>query len=230
MKLVKGIGLFFVYPIFLIGIGFVGGIYCMNFFYPGYMENQNITTKQINEISDLSLAEDMHNYVETSEQEETENEVVQEAIAIIEKITADTDYVLEETDVIKNSIVETTWQIPERYIGMDREQFIQAMEEYESNPPLSELERGFVSLEVMIFSAEKVVVQMNYEYMQPSNSFYVTVQNNFVVVYLEDMESIYMYTDILLSDLPDEVQQEVIEVMYVEDEEQLYNFLESYSS
>lgn len=230
MKLVKGIGLFFVYPVFLLGIGFVGGIYCMNFFYPGKIENQNITTEYINEISDLSLEENTQRYVDTPEPEETASEVIQEAIAIIEKITADTDYVLEETDVINNSIVETTRKIPERYIGMDREQFIQAMEEYESNPPLSELERGFVSLEVMNFSTEKVVVQMNYEYMQPSSSFYVTVQNNFVVVYLEDMESIYMYTDILLSDLPDDVQQEVIEIMYVEDEEQLYNFLESYSS
>ncbi|MDR2044296.1 MAG: hypothetical protein LBQ15_08015 [Clostridium sp.] len=146
------------------------------------------------------------------------------------RITADTQYVLEETDIRNRTVVETTWEVPAKYIGMNREQFLEAMEEYETAPPLSELERGFVGLEVLSFSAEKVVVQMNYEYTQPTSSFYLKVENNFVVVYLDDQETVYMYTDILLTDLPEYLRQEIIQVMFVPDEESLYDFLEAYSS
>ena len=53
------------------------------------------------------------------------------------------------------------WKLPDKYVGMNREQFLEAMELYEAFPPLSEMERGFVSLEVLSFSRKRVVVQMN---------------------------------------------------------------------
>lgn len=149
---------------------------------------------------------------------------------IAERITTDTEYVLEETDNRNQTVVETTWKIPAKYIGMNRGQFLEAMKEYEAFPPLSELERGFVSLEVLSFSKERVVVQMNYEYTQPSSSFYLMVRDNYVVVYLDDQETVYMYTDILLTELPDNVQQDIINILFVPDEESLYGFLETYSS
>ena len=147
-----------------------------------------------------------------------------------ERLDADTAYVLEETDLRNQSVVETTWRLPEKYIGMNREEFLTAMDTYELAPPLSELERGFVSLEVLSFSREKVVVQMNYDYVQPGSDFFLAVEDNYVVVYLEDKTTVYMNTDILLTELPDEVQQDVINWMYIPDEKSLYNFLESYSS
>lgn len=146
------------------------------------------------------------------------------------KLDADTSYVLEETDLRNESVVETTWKLPAKYIGMNREEFLEAMDLYEAAPPLSELERGFVGLEVLSFSPERVVVRMDYDYVQPSASFYLVVENNYVVVYLDDRKTVYMYTDILLTDLPDEVQQDIIHWMYVPDEESLYNFLENHTS
>ncbi len=151
-------------------------------------------------------------------------------ISLGEKLDADTAYVLEETDLRNQSVVETTWELPEKYIGMNREEFLAAMDTYEMAPPLSELERGFVSLEVLSFSREKVVVQMNYNYIQPGSDFFLAVEDNYVVVYLEDKTTVYMDTDILLNELPDAVQQDVINWMYIPDEKSLYNFLESYSS
>jgi hypothetical protein len=113
---------------------------------------------------------------------------------------------------------------------MDREQFLAAMENYESFPPLSEMERGFASLEVLSFSRERVVVRMNYQYTQPGEGFYLAVKDNEVVVYLEDKETLYIDTGILLATLPEELQLEIIQMLYVEGESDLYDFLESYSS
>ena len=137
---------------------------------------------------------------------------------------------LEETDIVNNTVVETSWKLPDKYVGMNREQFLAAMESYAAFPPLSELERGFVGLEVLSFSRERVVIQMNYQYLQPSSSFYLAVLNNEVVVYLEDMETIYINTGIELESLPEDLQMDIIQMLWVKDEESLYNFLETYSS
>ena len=117
-----------------------------------------------------------------------------------------------------------------KYVGMNREQFLQAMEVYEAFPPLSELERGFVGLEVLSFSRERVVVRMDYKFVQPSSSFYLAVYDNKVVVYLEDMQTVYIETDIRLDSLPATLQQNIIDMMWIRDEEELYSFLENYSS
>ena len=58
-------------------------------------------------------------------------------------LSADTDYVLEEHDKKRETTVESVGKVPQAYLGMNREEFVAAMERYEASPPLSELERGF---------------------------------------------------------------------------------------
>ena len=147
-----------------------------------------------------------------------------------ETLCADTEYVLKETDILRNTSVETSWQIPHKYIGMTRERFLETMNLYAEHPPLSELERGFVGLEVLSFSREKVVVRMDYRYLQPSDGFYLAVFDNEVVVYLEDRSTIYINTGIALDSLPEKIQMQVMDMLSIPDEETLYDFLETYSS
>lgn len=71
---------------------------------------------------------------------------------------------------------------------------------------------------------------MNYKFVQPSSSFYLAVYDNEVIVYLEDMQTVYIETDIRLDSLPNDVQQSIIDMMWIKDEEALYSFLENYSS
>ena len=56
------------------------------------------------------------------------------------------------------------------------------------------------------------------------------VEDHFIVVYEEDKQRLHMNTDILLEDLNDKLKAEIIQGKYIENEEELYNFLESYSS
>lgn len=214
MKVIKGIGLFFVYPALMLFLGFVGGVRATRFFYPG-------------ETTRTRFAEETE--AESSTRGDVEDELRQVS-GRKETLSADTEYVLQEVDVLRQTTVETTWKLPGNYIGMDRENFLSAMKNYENYPPLSELERGFVSLEVLSFSRERVVVRMNYQYVQPGDNFYLTVQNHEVVVCLEDRETVYINTGILLETLPEELQLEIINMLYVEGEGNLYNLLESYSS
>lgn len=147
-----------------------------------------------------------------------------------ETLCADTEYVLEETDILRGTSVETSWKIPHKYIGMDRENFLETMDLYAEHPPLSEIERGFVGLEVLSFSRDRVVVRMDYRYVQPSESFYLAVTDHEVVVYLEDRTTVYINTGIALEDLPETLQLQIMDMLFVPDEETLYDFLETYSS
>lgn len=247
MKFVKRISLFFVYPLVMFGIGFYAGVECMHFFYPGAVNVKEVETLPEQDWPEQIVDKLESEAAQTGVQEKqpqadaaTQNNNlkkitvhqadVKDVASEGETLSVDTEYVLEETDIVNCSVVETVWKLPSEYVGLNREQFLNAMEEYETYPPLSELERGFVGLEVLSFSRERVVIQMNYQYVQPSNSFYLAVHDNEVVVYLEDMETVYINTGIMLEDLPEEVQLEIIQMLWVEDEETLYHFLENYSS
>lgn len=212
MKFVRRISYFFVIPVLFLGLGIFLGAWGMQFFYPGQWQDAN------------------ERVLSSPEKEETDREESVAAAASGETLCADTEYVLEETDIVRNTSVETSWKLPHKYIGMNRESFLDTMEIYAAHPPLSEIERGFVGLEVLSFSRERVVVRMDYRYVQPSESFYLAVLANEVVVYLEDRSTIYINTGISLEKLPEQIQLQIMDMLYVPDEETLYDFLETYSS
>lgn len=218
MKFVKRISYFFVVPVFFLGLGIYLGVWGIHFFYPGLWYNMNDTAKP------------PYTSEETTTDEEDASHLSVAVASSGETLCADTEYVLEETDILRGTSVETSWKIPHKYIGMDRENFLESMDLYAEHPPLSEIERGFVGLEVLSFSRERVVVRMDYRYVQPSESFYLAVTDHEVVVYLEDRTTVYINTGIALEDLPETLQLQIMDMLFVPDEETLYDFLETYSS
>lgn len=239
MKLLKSISLFVLYPLCMLGLGFYAGVETARFFYPGESERNSgflpdglpvVTPEPENVPEQEPVPDDRIDYgIVMDEPEDTDGEA-EEVSFSAETLCVDTEYVLEETDVLYHTVVETIWRLPDKYVGMNRDQFLQAMDVYEAFPPLSELERGFVGLEVLSFSRERVVVQMNYKYVQPSSSFYLAAYDNKVIVYLEDKRTVYIETEILLDSLPFEIQESIMDMMWMENEEKLYDFLENYSS
>ena len=65
---------------------------------------------------------------------------------------------------------------------------------------------------------------------QKDELYYLKDLNGYVVVYMNDRTTVYEYTNILISDLPDTYQNEIKNVMIIEGTEKLYGFLENYSS
>ena len=60
--------------------------------------------------------------------------------------------------------------------------------------------------------------------------FYLVADNNYVTVFHADMKTVYMHTDIVLDELPEETQFQIMQMKYIPSEEELYNFLETHSS
>ena len=61
-------------------------------------------------------------------------------------------------------------------------------------------------------------------------SYYLVEEFGYVNIYKADQETIYEYTEISIGDLPQELQEEICTGKGVLSEQQLYDFLENYSS
>ena len=210
MRLWKKISIYFIYPACMLALGLFAGLSVQEFFYPNRQQSRQ---------------------EETAESRETETNVSLEAAGGQEQvITADTRYVVERFDLTDSSRTEEEEPLPEQYIGMNREQFVDACEVYEASPSLEDQNRGFLSMYVERVSAEEVVVRKNYESSTRPEEFYLAVENNYVVVYEADKKTRFMSTGIPVQSLSDELAEELLNFKYVGSEAELYDFLESYSS
>lgn len=215
MKLVKRISLFMALSTVMLGLGGWGALKAEEFFYPNrYHRGTEGGSTQIRD--------------EKGEEEEAE-QIIETAAADIPVVTADTKYLVELVDLDLGTVTESEEAVPVMYIGLNREELLEAISAYDKNPPLTEQEKGFETIELTSFSKDRVVVCKYYKEKRPEG-FYLMVADHFIVVYEEDRSTLYMNTDILLDLLPDSLQREIMEGKYVASEEELYLFLESYSS
>ncbi len=187
------------------------------FFYPNkYQDKERQNRAEIKEdtVSDLSKPEE---------------QIIETAVEKVPVVTADTTYLIEEINLLDGTIQERQEEVPVKYIGLDRDSLIRELESYDKNPPLTELEMGFETIELTAFSKDRVVICKYYK-EDVQQGYYLMVADHFVVVYEEDKRHLHMNTDILLENLSDALKAEIIQGKFIENEEELYNFLESYSS
>lgn len=208
MKFVKRISLFFIYPLSMFALGFASNMAIMEFFYPG--EDKAGTKVQ--------------------ESRTLKEETVEVSLSDEPVVTANTRYVIQEYNGVTGEMAEEEVPAPDKFIGLSREKLSEEISEYNKNPSLSDLEQGFHYMELISFSSGRVVVRKSYEPADEEKGFFLLNENHYVVVYNHNLSQIYMNTDILVEELPENLQQEILNMKYIEDEGALYNFLESYSS
>lgn len=225
MKLIRRISLFLILSGIMLGLGGYSALKAEQFFYPNRYERKetpNYVVKQSQQ---------------SPESGEIQEQVIEAAVGTIPVVTADTMYLIEEVNLTDGTVHETEEIMPVKYIGLDRDGLLSELDLYDRSPPLSELERGFETIELTAFSKDRVVVCKYYKSEKEDEKeqdlgpgYYLMVADHFVVVYREDKRTLYMSTDILLEGLDDALQAEIIQGKYVATAEEVYNFLESYSS
>lgn len=240
MKFIKRISLFLITASMMFGAGSYATLKAEQFFYPNrYEKSKEDTPVKAQAESDAEEGGQELQPQGTSAKQDSSDTAAKTAddMRVIEAaaeetavITADTVYLVGEINLSDGTIEEREEEVPVKYIGLDRISLLEALEEYNKNPPLSELRQGFDNVELTAFSKERVVICKYYNAKSEDEGFYLMVADHFVVVFREDKQSLYMCTDILLESLGSELQEEIIEGKYIENEEELYNFLESYSS
>lgn len=225
MKFVRRVSLFLVVSVILLGAGGYTALRVEQFFYPNKYQEKEVKDHK-------SVLDSMEREVEglwTSGNETTGEQVIEAAVEKIPVVTADTMYLIEEINLADGTIREKQEDVPVKYIGLDRESLIKELESYDRNPPLTELEMGFETIELTAFSKDRVVICKYYK-EEEEKGYYLMVEDHFIVVYEEDRQRLHMNTDILLSTLSDQLKAEIIQGKYIANDEELYTFLESYSS
>lgn len=126
MKYVKCISLFIVYPLLVLGLGFYAGVRSSHYFYPeresreeqeDFFEtsmDEGAQGGQASELTGESLAAKDEAGQKAEDEllpvlpEETDMGQAQEVMVSAETLCVDTKYVLEETDILYHTVVETT--------------------------------------------------------------------------------------------------------------------------
>ncbi len=145
-------------------------------------------------------------------------------------IQPSTKFIIEIYDRKEGSLDETEQNPPGDIVGLTREEVEKYLDSYMRDLPLSEYNKGLLSYELLSFSDKAVKVRKSYDADMVPYRFYVVVKNGYVVVYNSDLKSIYDYTHIEAKNLPEADRIALSRGIYVDNLDDLYSLLESYTS
>lgn len=138
-------------------------------------------------------------------------------------ITKGTTCIIQHYDLKTKDISQEIRAIPSGLLGMKREELITYLKE--SQELYGQDTEDQYTLQS--FSQDSIVLRKK---IKNDAKYYLTEEDEYVVVYYGDRETVYEYTDIRIRNLPDKVKEEILEGKFVQDDHDLYSFLENYTS
>lgn len=204
MRHLKRIG-FFLYSCLLLAGGFFGHIRFEAAFYPGRETAFSLPSAAGEEAVSAVSAKDG-------------------------RISADTQLILRKRGLMDGEIEESEEDMPVKYIGLDREGLLLCVQDEMASPLLAERSEGLVSMQVVSFSADRIVIEKTYRRKREDDSFYLSLEDNRVVIREGEgpWGSVYLRTDLDARELPAALRSGLVKGMTLEGTEELENFLVSY--
>lgn len=147
-----------------------------------------------------------------------------------DKISEDTQCILEIYDLQNQSLNVETARIKKSFYGFTREKVLMYLEAFTEEMPEKEKEQGLVSYELVSFGADEVILRKSYDKNRVKYEFFLKAEGEEIVVFFSDLTRIYEYTGILTANLSAEDKEKLKEGFYVKNKEELYGILENYSS
>lgn len=147
--------------------------------------------------------------------------------AIISNVT---QFIVEYYNADDKSMTEQVIETPIEYLGYTRDKLIDAMTKYEGSPSVTDKAKGLVSYQLVSFDSSNVTVRKSFSSLNMPQVYYVFVENSYLTIYLEDKTTLYDYTNIKITTLPEYIQKEVVNGLKIESQKALYEFLETYTS
>lgn len=143
--------------------------------------------------------------------------------------TCDTIYEVES--YMGNVYEHSVESLPFSFSGLTREELMEEIERYELSPSFKDKKKGFLSIELLTFHPEKITVKKVYAQEEEKIIYYLKAVNHELLIYRSDnMDEVFMPTDLTLDMLPWDVQQQIIATKCFNDIGEVYAFLESYTS
>lgn len=158
---------------------------------------------------------------------DNEEETVTKTDAVIND---NTNVMMEIYDNYTGKIYETDFDRDVNLIGKNRAQLSEYISLLNNSLDEEELNVGLLSYQLVYFSEEAVTIRKNYDTSINYCSYIIKEENGYVVVYKYPEKTLYHNTGILTLSLDEEVRLKLQEGIMIENEEKLFDLLESYSS
>lgn len=145
-------------------------------------------------------------------------------------VTCDTVYEIEQ---YRGKTREDSFaaEVPFYFLGLNREELIEEIARYEASPDFEDKKKGLLSMELISFHPKQIRVKKVYAPEEEKIIYYVKAIDHELCVYRSDnMDEIFMATDLTLEMLPDEVKEQIISTKCFNTIGEVYAFLESYTS
>lgn len=151
-------------------------------------------------------------------------------------VTSNMDLVLESYDTDTESLTTTTRSMPVQLLGMDRESIIEYIKN--NNKIFIDGNEKIENLMLVSFDKEKVVIRKSVSIIKEEITteeievykYYVTLQENSIIVYKEDKTSIFLETAINTETLDTDSINKLREGIPVKNISELYRILESFTT
>lgn len=153
-------------------------------------------------------------------------------------IKKNTKYTLETYYSDKNETTTESLSVPVEFIGLDREQIIDFIEQNTSY--FGDEDKKILNVMLLSFSDKEVVIRRNveeaeketkqYNFVSDTPKYYVVLEENGVVVYKEDKSTVYMETGITENEMDEAMVAELKYGVAIQNISELYRFLESITS
>lgn len=181
----------------------------------------------------LGISVYLYHYFYPQEYVKTENgEYVHITVANQQQtfpVTQQTQFVVEHYYVEdKRTLTEKIGNIP-TLIGCDKEGVENYLSNYMSHLSAIEKSEGLTSYRMISYKDDTIHLRKTYEKPQ-YDGYYAQAFNGYLVIMNGDKKTVYEYTNISIHILPKEIQDSLDTGYYLEKEEDVYNFLEAYSS
>ncbi|MBO5468320.1 MAG: hypothetical protein J6A03_01070 [Lachnospiraceae bacterium] len=128
----------------------------------------------------------------------------------------------------QRTLMEDVGSIP-ALLGCNKDGIERYLNDYMRHLSKKEQEEGLTSYIMTSYKGNTIYLRKTYE--QPVYyGYYAKSFNGYVVIMKGDGKTVYEYTQIPIHLLPDDIKEQVMNGYYLENESDLYNFLENYSS
>ena len=133
-------------------------------------------------------------------------------------------YYPEESRVLQEEIKS----IPD-LLGCSEEEVHLYLNNYMKNLCKQDEEKGLCNYEMVSYHGQEIHLRKTYR-TPKQIGFIAKSYNGMVVILKNDGRTVYEYTEINIASLPEDLREQIADGLTIENEEELYNFLENYSS
>ena len=137
-------------------------------------------------------------------------------------------YIHEIYDLDTNNIAEENGKIPIAMLGLNREALIKYLDELSKQAEKED--STFLGYDLMSFSEDRLVIRKTIDTDRVKTGYTLTERDGKLAVYDNTTGEIYLETEIEISRLPKEEQEKIRAGMRQSTVDEVYNYLESYTS